>query len=94
MYVIHACLFHTILIHAKWRFFLYKLWRSNKTKKFLYTRTWGRLTCEKQIMWLVEKHEMVHVYFALDLEGLKDPKNFNVWKSYMVSYITTSEKVS
>jgi hypothetical protein len=42
----------------------------------LYTRAWGPLTHELdlQIMWLVEKFEMVKVHFTLDLEGLSDQR--------------------
>ena len=57
----------------------------------LYTRGWGPLTCDMQIVWLVDKPETVQVHFTLDLEGLRGQRDLTGWKSHIVSYMTTSE---
>ena len=38
----------------------------------LYTRAWGPLTHDTQMMWFVKEPKIVQVHFALDLKGLRD----------------------
>ena len=47
--------------------------KDNSTKLGpLYTKAWEPLTHDIQIMWLVQRLEVVQVYFILDLEGMSD----------------------
>ena len=47
----------------------------------LYTRVWGSLARDIQIMWLVKKPGTIQVCFTLNHEGLRDHIILNGWKS-------------
>jgi hypothetical protein len=56
-----------------------------------YTRAWGPLIRDIQIMSLVENLEAFNFHFALDLEGPLDQRNLNKMENFIMTSYTTGE---
>ena len=54
--------------------FIYRrgTWQSLRTQGQFTLQLEGPLTCDKEIMWMAEKHEMVQIHFTLDLADTKE----------------------